>query len=60
MLAARTPRCIMMFDGARAVLKCFYMEYKIYALKFFLIFKNMSYFLLIYSCSSGSVNVRVD
>ena len=43
-LAARTPRCIMMFDGARAVLKCFYMEYKIYALKFFLIFKNMSYF----------------
>ena len=22
-------------DGARAVLKCFYMEYKIYALKFF-------------------------
>ena len=43
-LAARTPRCIMMFDGARAVLKCFYMEYKLYALKFFLIFKNMSYF----------------
>ena len=31
-------------DGARAVLKCFYMEYKIYALKFFKIFKNMSYF----------------
>ena len=33
-LAARTPRCIMMFDGARAVLKCFYTEYTIYGLKF--------------------------
>ena len=30
-LAARTPRCIVMFD---AVLKCLYTAYKIYGLKF--------------------------